>query len=784
MNYTDLFCSIQYWMKNQCWHTRQNHKVTQADRKIGSGQPAPAASLFLASLAILSIFPVPVHAQNGLSSPKRVQTIAQMPATPPVTIPKSKSGSKNTHVPMLLAYLPVARPAAKPPKPVSDKAIRALSPLLDYQISSLDSSTIKAIVKAISNRDYDRAVSLRNILTDKNALSLVNWFYFRKANRHYSVAEVEKFSRSHKDWPNIATLKRNAELAALGDDQTPVDIIALFKKKRPVSKQGKIRLAIALKERGKTKRARTILLPLWHRSRLSKKQEEKILTYFGDNLSAADHEKRINYLLYHHKKKYVAAARRLFKYINKESKAVHSLRINYITKRKVSEKSFDKMSEQQKGHNGLLFNRAKWLRRRKRQTEAWDILSQPNDLMKQPPSLSALDWRERNLQIRTALNKGHAPIAYAIVARHGKLSGTKGAEANFLAGWLALRFMKNPKQALTHFSRMKKLSLDKHQKAKLHFWLGRTYSALSQPQQARKNWKIAARLSHSYYGLLSSYYTDQPPPSGLRTLPTITQKDAKSFMAKNIVKAIIIAHKTGMHSMKGRLVRHLSWKLRSPAHMALLAELTHHISKKRDIIKLAKVGIYRNFPLDIYAYPSNALPQHYQKLNTPVEKDLISALVRQESEFNRKAQSPVGARGLMQLMPGTARQVARKYNISYSKPMLTVSPSYNVMLGSALLRDLLDKYNGSYILTLIAYNAGPGRSNRWSIAFGNPGDEDIDAIDWVERIPFKETRRYVQKILSSLQYFRNRSGVAKPMRLMTDLKRGGTVINTVQASAQ
>ncbi len=686
--------------------------------------------------------------------------------------------------PPQLISIPILKPRAKPPAPISYKALKALQPTLNHKISDIDSATIKAIVNAIANKQYDKARSLRDILTDTNALSLVDWLYFRKSGRHYSPDQAQNFVSRHKRWPNIGAIKRKIEIARLGDNQTALEIMAHFKKRAPITKQGKIRLAIALQEHDKTRRALKYIHPLWHHTTLSLKQEQKILASFKDHLSAKDHNKRIDYLLYQHRKKYVSAAKRLFKFIDKDAKQIHTLRTQYITSRRVSEKRFIRLSDTQKMHSGLLFNRAVWLRKRKRLTESWAILMYPNTLKQSASALSKLDWKERRRQIRTALNKGHAPIAYAMAKQHGKLSASNASEATFLAGWLALRFMNQPKEALQHFNRMKKTSMNKHAKAKLHYWLGRTYGALSKPIQAQNHWRTSAHFPHSYYGQLSSYYMPSSQSTGLRALPVINARDARIFNNMKIVKSIIIAHKTGMHSMKGRLIRHLSWSLKSPTHMALLAELTHQIGKKRDIIKLAKVGLYRKFPLDLYAYPANAVPKDYQRLNTPVEKDLISALIRQESEFNRHARSHVGARGLMQLMPGTARAVARQYRVRYDTAMLTVSPSYNVMLGSALLSDLLEKYNGSYILTLIAYNAGPGRSNRWSAAFGNPGDKHIDTIDWVERIPFKETRHYVKKIMSSLQFFRHKSGAKRPMRLMSDLKRGGTRITLAQQPVQ
>ncbi len=228
----------------------------------------------------------------------------------------------------------------------------------------------------------------------------------------------------------------------------------------------------------------------------------------------------------------------------------------------------------------------------------------------------------------------------------------------------------------------------------------------------------------------------------------------------------------GLENLAPLFFHQLARTVKDPAEGVLLAKLAHEFQQPHSSVRLSKIALNRGLPLAELAYPTNMFPK-YKQINDPVENALVYALSRQESEFNPSAKSPVGARGLMQIMPPTARAIARQHKVRYRRSSLTSDPSYNAMLGVAHLGDLINSYNGSYILTLVAYNAGGGRVRDWTKEFGDPRSPDVDAIDWVERIPFTETRNYVKKIMSGVQIFRARlNGPEGALRLWDDLNRG------------
>ncbi|MFQ5626058.1 MAG: lytic transglycosylase domain-containing protein, partial [Methyloligellaceae bacterium] len=248
-----------------------------------------------------------------------------------------------------------------------------------------------------------------------------------------------------------------------------------------------------------------------------------------------------------------------------------------------------------------------------------------------------------------------------------------------------------------------------------------------------------------------------------------------NFNARSAVRTIALIRAVKLESLAPLFFHQLARRIESPGEAYLLAQLASLMQQPHASVRLSKIAFNRGLPLAEQAYPTNMLPE-YKEINVPVELALLYALARQESEFNPAAKSRAGARGLMQIMPRTARAIARQHKVRYRRSALTKNPSYNVMLGVAHLGDLLADYNGSYILTLVAYNAGGKRVREWTREFGDPRVKNVDAIDWVERIPFTETRNYVKKILTGLQIFRSRlNGAHGALRIVADLNRGQPV---------
>ncbi len=293
----------------------------------------------------------------------------------------------------------------------------------------------------------------------------------------------------------------------------------------------------------------------------------------------------------------------------------------------------------------------------------------------------------------------------------------------------------------------------------------------------------AAKYPQYFYGQLGRQSLD-PRPARLTvtSTPVPTQADIDRFMSRNGVRAIGVARAAKLEWVTPQFFLALSRKLDNASEVVLLAELAKAMGRNQIALRLSKIAFNRDLAMGDYALPVGVMPSYKSLLDERVDPALVHALSRQESEFNAAAKSPVGASGLMQLMPATARGVARRYKVQYSKARLT-NPAYNTQLGEAFLNDLIESYDGSYIMALAAYNAGPGRVKEWVEIYGDPRTAEIDPVDWVERIPFTETRRYVIKIMETLQLYRSRlSGPDGALHLVQDLNRGRKVPPSATAS--
>jgi len=421
------------------------------------------------------------------------------------------------------------------------------------------------------------------------------------------------------------------------------------------------------------------------------------------------------------------------------------------------------------GDVGLLFNRIQWLRRNHRDEEAWRLLlSAPSD----PDKLLDLEnwWIERRMNCRAALNSGQSRIAYEIAVRHGLTSGEAYVEAEFLAGWIALRFLKEPNTAFGHFLAARIKARSSKTISLSEYWLGRTRAALGDNGSAANNFRVAALYPQYFYGQLARQAFDERPTLVVPT-EAPSPADIQRFLSNDAVRAIAVARTVGLDEVTSQFFLAQAHQLKSAGEVVLLAELAKTTGKPKLGLTLAKIAFNRDLPVGDYAFPLGVLPEFKSLLDERVDPALVHALSRQESEFKPDAKSSVGATGLMQLMPPTARVVAKQYKVKYEAAQLT-KPVYNIQLGEAFLGDLIRSYSGSYVLALAAYNAGGGRVQEWTKQFGDPRNSDVDPIDWIERIPFTETRNYVKKIMETLQLYRARFAGDAALELVQDLNRG------------
>ncbi len=439
---------------------------------------------------------------------------------------------------------------------------------------------------------------------------------------------------------------------------------------------------------------------------------------------------------------------------------------------KAAENAF-KLAKESAGGPATLLARLKSLRREGADDDVWSLLRSidPNKGDLADPEHW---WEFRRGEVRRALNADHPATAYAIAKTHGPLDDESRSEAEFLAGWVALRFMKEPRKAEPHFVAARAIKGYARDEARASYWLGRTKLELGARKDAEIYFREAASRFYTFYGSLAKQALHSKGSVCEFRAPTQPTKEAvASFVNEDAFKAVAIAKQLDLQPLMINYLLDLARQLKDPQQMTLTFELMERVVPSHVVVRAAKIALLRGFQVEAYAYPTLLPKFDAAGGNTKIEPALLNALTRQESDFHTGSVSHVGARGLMQLMPQTAKLMAAVSKMKYDNPRLISDPSYNVTLGSAFLAQLLAGYDGSYVLSLAAYNAGPGRVKQWIKDFGDPRNKAEDPIDWVERIPFTETRQYIERILDSTQLYRCRFENNKTrFQIVEDLHRG------------
>ena len=397
---------------------------------------------------------------------------------------------------------------------------------------------------------------------------------------------------------------------------------------------------------------------------------------------------------------------------------------------------------------GLLYERLKWRRQHNKDYQAMEIL---HNAPKAEDITNLADWwKERHILIRRMIEKKQYQSAYLLADNHMQKEGLGFAQAQFIAGWLALTYMDKPWRAFEHFEALFYRSKTPISRARGAYWAGVASKALGHEEIATDWFKKAAQHQTVFYGqyALSALPTAFKPEP--QTPPVVRIKDRKEFESWDIVRAARLLHAAGMKKESKWFLEVLAQKSRSPAEYKLAAELAEELKYPHSAIKIAKAALKKNVFLTEHAYPTLLSFMKYSDL----EWALVHGVIRQESAFDVDAKSPAGARGLMQLMPATAREVARSLKISHRTSWLTSKASHNIRLGSTYMKQMLERYDGSYPLAIAAYNAGPGRVDRWLKEIGDPREGEIKMIDWIETIPVYETRNYVQRVMEATYVYR------------------------------
>ncbi len=654
---------------------------------------------------------------------------------------------------VVVAALVLARADAVPSASAATITPQALSAL-----SLADDAAYRTAFIAAEIGAWDRAIQL--IATAENPLpaKVLTWMYLADPRSGASFSKIVAFMDANPKWPLADTLRRNAEDALAGETLSP-RMLEWFGKNLPRTGAGMVRYAQALKATGRDAEALTWAKRAWTTAALPKDAETGVLAQWGKEFTQADNEQRLDSLLWLQRPN---EAKRLVSKIPVGRRALAEARIALITRAPGVDGAVARVPFELTKDPGFVFDRARWRRQNGNIQGAIDLVAPvPAQTAHEDPW-----WDERAMLARRALESGRITDAYRIAAQHGQTDRADIAEAEWLAGWIALQFLNEPKDALAHFTRQRQQVRLPVSIARAAYWAGRAADKLQDTNAADAWYADAARFGTTYYGQLAL------EKSGRATLalpPMVvpTDDEATAFLGRELVQVTVLLAALGEDERLRPFLVRLADDAATPSERALVAELANRLDRTDLAVMAGKLAAQEGVLLADAAYPMLTL-----RSTAGVELALVLGLVRQESEFFATARSSAGALGLMQLMPATARRVATSVQVTYEPSLLTQDPAYNLRLGTAHLADLLDNFRGSYVLALAAYNAGESRARAWIKQYGDPRDPLVDPVDWVEQIPFEETRNYVQRVMENLTVYRHRvAGTATPVTLSKDLRR-------------
>jgi len=625
------------------------------------------------------------------------------------------------------------------------------------EIIAADDKSTQQVFQALHKERFEEASRLAARSNSRLLAKLARWTDYQSSHPTGGFGDITAFIDANPDWPLMAQMQRRAE-EAITAATSPSEIIAWFSRHEPVTADGGMAYAKALQAAGQTDKAVALARKTWAEGGFGILQERQFLDRFGDILRPEDNWRRLDRLLWD---KQDGPTQRMLLRVDVGHRQLAQARLALQDSRPNVESLIAAVPAALKDDPGLIYDRVRYRRQKDMDEEAIDLLAHPARNQVRPD----LWWQERGILARRALQKGLVSRAYQVAADNGLERGTSQyADAQFLAGWIALRYLDDKETAAAHFQQLWDSVNSSMSKARGAYWAGRTAEAAGDAEGARGWYTKGAAFVTAYYGQLAAARLDDRhwplPPD-----PKPTADDVKRFDEREVTRALKLMLAAGEKDTIRPFFIRLNELAQTAGERALVGKLAEQGGRKDLAVVVARRADRDGVTLVEAGWPTLPIT-----VDSNSEKALVLALIRQESGFTKQAVSTAGARGLMQLLPSTAAKVAKAIRLAFSPKKLD-DPDFNVRVGSAYLDGLVSDFEGSYILALASYNAGPSRAKRWIREYGDPRDPQVDVVDWIEMIPFTETRNYVQRVMESVEIYRRRLGAATGGSLERDLKR-------------
>ena len=619
-----------------------------------------------------------------------------------------------------------------------------------------DLAAVRQAIDLVRKGKTGEATAIGKTIADPAAQKLVEWFILRHPDGDANFNRFAAFIADNPHWPSMALFRRRAEVR-LWQERSDAATVRRFIAGQPASAKGRFALARVLLAEGDRDGAARLVREAWRSDELSDRAETEAFEAFRDLLTGEDHRARMDKRI---GAKDFSGASRAARRLDDQDRSIVKACAAVAANATKALDLLDAVATEARQDLGYTLCRISWMVRQNRLEDAtWLMLAAAPETM----ALQDTDewWRQRRVLARKLLDQGKFQNAYQVVRDAAPPANEYyRADSHFMPGWIALRYLNDPATARVHFAHIDDGASNPIVLARANYWRGRAAEAIGAKDEVRASFEAAARYPTAYYGQLARAKLGldkielrlplQPDPVNL---PQALDE---------LVRAADMLYTLGEGDVVLYFVTDLAEQSADVTALAALGELTGRRNDARAMLQIGKSALGRGLALDPYAFPTIGIPQH-SPIGPQIDRSIIYSVARTESAFDQRDKSPANAVGLMQVTPEAGRDTAKRFGVSYDWERMVSDPVYNTQMGAAELSALLQEYKGCHIMTFAGYNAGRGRVRDWVKLYGDPRDPNVDAIDWVERIPFSETRNYVQRVMENLQVYRVRFDTGAPL---------------------
>ncbi len=615
--------------------------------------------------------------------------------------------------------------------------------------SKKDFTLAKKAILEMKQAKWPDALKTAKKARDKSIYKFIQWRHLLTKGNKASFYDYKTFIDNNENYPRIGRIKYLAEHKLSTKSISPKKIIDWFGSNEPLSGFGEMILGESFILNGEKEKGVFLIKKGWIRAELSRSELKFYRKKFKKYLNIEDYIKRADYLAWNNK---YWDLKRLLRYLPKDYELLYTARQLLMSKSYGVDNAISRVPQKFKDDAGLNYDRLKWRRKRGRVDSSLEILlkiKNTKTYLVRPDKW----WIEREIISRSLIYKKQYELAYKVASKHALSDGPEYVAAEWMSGWIALSFLNDPLLAKDHFENFYYNVGYPISTSRGAYWLAKTYQKLNKQDLAIQWFEKAAIYLTTYYGQLAFMELNPNKTFELPKDMKVTKEYRDYFFKKELVKLIYLLDELKQDKYAKHILRHLANDNINNGSEILAAELATDIDRFDFAIQIAKIASYEKRFHNTYNYPIISTPKFINGRKIP-ETAFILSIIRQESEFDLSANSHAGAKGLMQLMPYTAKLVAKQAKLPYSKSRLTQDAEYNINLGSHYIAGLILEYDGAYPFAIAAYNAGPKRVRYWKRINKDPQKDQIDYVNWIELIKFKETRNYVQRVLENYNVYR------------------------------